>query len=154
MNFGSIRTPIIPDGLVFNIDAANRASTIPSTSTDKAFNTIDTAVSGSFINDTMYDSSTITPTFAFDGTADRIECSPSFEDTDGASQLTIGFWLKANDTGEHRWCGKYKNTSNWLSCQKNADGNIYFVQSNGGLTYGGFSSTGNLSKSSLILKIP
>ena len=31
---GSISTPIIVDGLVFNMDAANRASTIPSTSTD------------------------------------------------------------------------------------------------------------------------
>ena len=48
---GSISTPIIADGLVFNMDAANRASTIPSTSTDKTFNTVDTSVSGSFIND-------------------------------------------------------------------------------------------------------
>ena len=138
---GSITTDIIADGLVFNMDAANRASTIPSLSTTKSFNTIDTAVSGSFINDTIFDSSTITPSFAFDGISDRIECSPSFEDTDGASQLTIGFWLKADDTSENRWCGKYKNTSNWLSCQKNANGLIYFVQANGGLTYGNFSAT-------------
>ena len=64
---GSISTPIIADGLVFNIDAANRASTIPSTSTTKTFNTVDTSISGSFMNDQMYDSSTITPSFAFDG---------------------------------------------------------------------------------------
>jgi len=137
---GSITTDVIPDGLVFNMDAANRASTIPSSATTKAFNTIDTSISGSFINDTIFDSSTITPTFAFDGVSDRIECSPSFEDTDGASQLTIGFWLYANDSTENRWCGKYKNTSNWLSCQKNSNGNIYFAVSNGSLTSGGFSS--------------
>jgi len=145
MKFGSITTGIIADGLVFNVDAANRASTIPSTSTTKTFNTVDTSISGSFINDIIYDSSTITPTFAFDGVNDRIECNPSFEDTDGVSQLTVGFWLKADDTSENRWCGKYKDTSNWLSFQKNANGYIYFVQANGGLTYGGFSSTGNFS---------
>ena len=30
MKYGSITTGIIADGLVFNMDAANRASTIPS----------------------------------------------------------------------------------------------------------------------------
>ena len=48
---GSISTPIIADGLVFNMDAANRASTIPSTSTTKTFNTLDTSISGSIITD-------------------------------------------------------------------------------------------------------
>ena len=37
---GSITTDIIADGLVFNMDAANRASTIPSSTTTKTFNTI------------------------------------------------------------------------------------------------------------------
>ena len=67
---GSITTDIIRNGLVLNIDAANRASTIPSTSTTKTFNTVDTSISGSFINDTMYDSSSISPSYAFDGTGD------------------------------------------------------------------------------------
>ena len=42
MKFGSITTGIIADGLVFNMDAANRASTIPSsaTSTTNFFNTV------------------------------------------------------------------------------------------------------------------
>ena len=48
MKYGSITTGIIADGLVFNMDAANRASTIPSTSTTTAFNTVDTAISGAF----------------------------------------------------------------------------------------------------------
>jgi len=90
MNFGSITTGIIADGLVFNMDAANRASTIPSTSTDKTFNTIDTSISGSFINDTFYDSSTISPSFAFDGVDDKISLSPSFDLDDFNS---IGMWV-------------------------------------------------------------
>ena len=71
---GSITTDIIADGLVLNMDAANRASTIPSTSTDKTFNTIDLSQSGSFAADaTVYDSSTISPSYAFDGTGDYID---------------------------------------------------------------------------------
>ena len=38
MKFGSITTGIITDGLVLNIDAANRASTIPDTNTTITFN--------------------------------------------------------------------------------------------------------------------
>ena len=45
MNFGSIRTPIIPDGLVFNMDAANRASYIPNA--NKSHNTINLSQTGS-----------------------------------------------------------------------------------------------------------
>ena len=69
---GSILTPIIADGLVFNMDAANRASTIPSTSTDKTFNTVDTSISGTFAADAQYDSGTTPPSFAFDGTGDYL----------------------------------------------------------------------------------
>jgi hypothetical protein len=54
---GEITTDIIRNGLVFNMDAANRASYIPDATT--AFNTIDLSNSGSLINDTFYDSSTI-----------------------------------------------------------------------------------------------
>ena len=92
---GSISTPIIVDGLVFNMDAANRASTIPSTSTDKAFNTIDTTVSGSFINDTFYDSSTISPTFAFDGTNDFIDLS-SLTSYSSNDPHTYSAWINSN----------------------------------------------------------
>ena len=41
---GSITTDIIADGLIFNMDAANRASTIPSTSTTTTFNTLNTSL--------------------------------------------------------------------------------------------------------------
>jgi hypothetical protein len=49
---GSISTPIIVDGLVFNMDAANRAS-YPKTGTT-AFNTIDASNSGSLENGIEY----------------------------------------------------------------------------------------------------
>ena len=66
MKFGSVTTGIIADGLVFNMDAANRASTIPSTSTLKTFNTVDTSISGSIITDATWEDGS-PPTFDFDG---------------------------------------------------------------------------------------
>ena len=69
---GNITTNIIKSGLVFNFDAANRASTIPSTNTSKTFNTIDLSQSGSFTADAQFDLSTISQSFAFDGTGDYI----------------------------------------------------------------------------------
>ena len=89
---GSISTPIIADGLVFNMDPANRASTIPSTSTDKAFNTINISEEGEFRNDTIYDSSTISPSFAFDGTADYIYVYDN--DTLKPTNVTCFCWFK------------------------------------------------------------
>ena len=76
MRLGEIKTDIIENGLVFNMDPANRASTVPSMSTDKTFNTVDTSISGSFVNDTIYDSSTISPSYAFDGSGDYITVEP------------------------------------------------------------------------------
>ena len=98
---GSILTPIIADGLVFNMDAANRASTIPSTSTDKTFNTVDTSVSGSFINDTFYDSSTITPSYAFDGAEDYINIGAGLCNVFGSSyngSITVSSWINTDTT--------------------------------------------------------
>ena len=66
---GSITTGIITDGLILNIDAANRASTIPSTNTLKTFNTVDTAVSGAFSSTGMFDSVN-NGVFDFDGLAE------------------------------------------------------------------------------------
>ena len=102
MKYGSITTGIIADGLVFNMDAANRASTIPSLSTTKSFNTIDTSISGSFINDTIYDSSTITPSFAFDGTNDFIDLS-SLTSYSSNDPHTYSAWINATTLGGYKW---------------------------------------------------
>ena len=101
---GEITTKIIRNGLVFNMDAANRASTVPSTSTDKAFNTIDTTVSGSFINDTFYDSSTISPSFAFDGANDFIDLS-SLTSYSSNDPHTYSAWIKGtlSSGGAYKW---------------------------------------------------
>ena len=45
MKFGSITTDIIADGLVFNMDAANRASYVPNATT--SYNTLDLSNNGS-----------------------------------------------------------------------------------------------------------
>jgi len=90
---GSITTGIIADGLIFNMDAANRASCIPSSNTTIAYNTVDLSESGSFINDTMYDSSTISPSFVLDGVGDYIAISPSATIA-GKAAVSISVWIK------------------------------------------------------------
>jgi len=86
---GSITTEIIADGLVFNMDAANRASTIPSTSTLKTFNTIDTSISGSIVTDATWEEGSPS-TFDFDGTDGKIETNFT---TNGFSGLTVSAWI-------------------------------------------------------------
>jgi len=111
---GSISTPIIADGLVFNIDAANRASTIPSTDTTTTFNTLDLSQSGSFINDTFYDSSTITPSYALDGNGDRIQLIPNDLDFSSFTNgFTMSVWVKlGNNTQTGTYIYSRRNSSN------------------------------------------
>ena len=92
MNFGSIRTPIISDGLIINHDAANRASYIPNDIT--TYNTIDTSKSGSFINSPIFISSP--PTWDFDGTDTSINCGDY--EMDGLTGLTVEAWCKSDTT--------------------------------------------------------
>ncbi len=92
MNFGSIRTPIISDGLVINHDAANRASYIPTDTI--TYNTIDTSKSGSFINSPTFISSP--PTWDFDGTDTSINCGDY--EMDGSAGLTVEAWCKSDTT--------------------------------------------------------
>lgn len=94
MNFGSIRTPIITDGLVFNMDAANRASTKPISTITTSFNTVNLSQSGSFSDNGIFDSSTITPSFAFGGTDDNID----IDSFNLGTNNTISLWY--NSTGK------------------------------------------------------
>jgi hypothetical protein len=95
---GSISTPIIADGLVLNIDAANRASTIPISTVQTVYNTVNISQSGSIVNEyDMWDNSTITPTFAFDGNADYINLENQIN-FGGYSEITHNVWVKYPDT--------------------------------------------------------
>ena len=98
-SIGSITTGIIADGLVFNMDAANRASTIPSTNTDKTFNTVNMAISGAFSGNAQYDSSTISPSFGFDGVSDTITTTSGLDFFDGTDQFTVELWFLLTDDG-------------------------------------------------------
>ena len=159
MKYGSITTGIIADGLVFNMDPANRASTIPNTSTDKTFNTIDTSISGSFINDTIYDSSTISPSYAFDGTGDYIAVSPlttsapifssptnfsinlAFNSINFASSSNPKLFTKGDDVGSNRALWTWDVTAK----QKSGNNQVRWNVSDGSALAFNGNTTGNLS---------
>ena len=112
---------IIEDGLVFLIDAANPRSTISSASTTKTFNLKDTSISGSFINDTMYDSSSISPSYAFDGTGDYITI-------DGFNDITvntISAWFKVSFADNNIMMEKGTNSK--MMFQPNNDEGIFYA---------------------------
>ena len=94
---GSITTDIIRNGLVFNMDAANRASYIPNATT--SFNTINLSESGSFVNDPTYISPpTSASCWDFDGTDDYINCGAST--LSGETALSISAWVYPTAYGD------------------------------------------------------
>ena len=107
---GSITTDIIADGLVFNMDAANRASTIPISTITTSFNTIDTSISGAFSDNGIFDSSTISPSYAFGGTDDVItiydgptSSTPSIFKISATDSFTYSFWIKTDSQTSSRY---------------------------------------------------
>jgi len=98
---GSITTDIIADGLILNIDPVNRASTIPSINTLKTFNTLNTSISGSIVTDATWTNSTITPSFAFDGTDGYINFGDndlySFGNGSSDSPFSTNSWINMTD---------------------------------------------------------
>ena len=96
MKFGSITTGIIADGLVFNMDAANRASYVPNSTT--VYNTTDTILSGSFINDVQFIGP---PTASFSFGVDGIDDSIVFTQTGDSiidEPKTLSFWYYTDDS--------------------------------------------------------
>jgi len=98
---GSISTPIIADGLIFNIDAANRASypaqrTFAIAESGSCYNTLDLTQSGSFISDPQFlTQPTSASCWVYDGVDDAIKTNPlNLTGTAGS----MGFWLKTTDT--------------------------------------------------------
>ena len=114
---GSITTDIIADGLIFNMDAANRASTIPSPATTKAFNTINLSQSGSIITDATWQAGS-NPTFNFDGSDGYI--NTNFTIDNSYSELTLSAWINyTNFNGTYpgvmgQWVNNSFANSTWL----------------------------------------
>jgi len=98
---GSISTPIIADGLVLNMDAANRASypaqrTFTTAESGSCYNTLDLSQSGSFISDPQFITQPVSASsWVFDGIDDYIDCGP-FTPLDSGSAVTISAWFKGN----------------------------------------------------------
>ena len=121
---GSISTPIIADGLIFNADPANRASYIPNATT--SFNTIDLSQSGTLENGVAFIQPPISSScWDFDGSDDYIDCgNPTELQITGA--LTISCWVKystnldcvviSKDSGGNRcwalWPNNYQTGNN------------------------------------------
>ena len=99
---GSITTDIIADGLVLNMDAANRASypaqrTLATAESGSCYNTLDTTQSGSFIGDPTFVTQPISASsWVFDGVDDHI----SFLQTSGQytqDPCSFEFWVKLDN---------------------------------------------------------
>lgn len=100
---GSISTPIIVDGLVFNMDAANRAS-YPKTGTTVT-DTIN-SVTGTFNGSTFVNENN--GIINFDGTDDYID----FDDILDLSTLSVSMWINCDvyNSGRQFLFGKWKNS--------------------------------------------
>lgn len=98
---GNKTTNIIKDGLVFNTDADNRASTIPSTSTTKVYNTVDTSIEGTFQDDAQFTFSGSVKAWEFDGVDEWIDFGDVLDL--GTNSMTVGAWINAQDTGANQW---------------------------------------------------
>jgi hypothetical protein len=86
---GSITTDIIADGLVFNMDPANRASYSKTGPT--AHNTINAVNSGSFQDDTIF-STDQGGAFNFDGVDDYIDVGTPIPQA--TTEITVNVWFK------------------------------------------------------------
>ena len=132
---GNITTNIIKKGLVFNMDAANRGSTIPSTSTLKTFNTVDTSISGSIVTDATWANGT-PPTFNFDGSDGYI--LTNYLGISAVTKCTISIWAKASNLNLDIFL--YGNSADspanhGIACQTYTDGKFYAYVSNSSYAY-------------------
>ena len=93
---GEITTKIVSDGLIFNFDAANRASYVNGST--KTFNTINLSQSGSLENSPTFISSPAA--WDFDGSDTYINCGDI--EMDGITGLTVEAWYKSDTTSGNR----------------------------------------------------
>ena len=130
---GSITTDIVSDGLVFNMDAANRASYVGTGTI--SYNTIDTGVSGSFQDDAQFNETSGIKSFQFDGVDDYINCGTSIFTNylSGATQFTFGYWCKKDTSGDDMMAGSWEHGGrDGMFLQWYTNGTLYFGISNGG----------------------
>ncbi len=128
---GSITTDIIADGLVFNMDAANRAS-YPKTGptiTDTINNS-----PGTFSSTPIFDPSEGQGVIDFDST-DVINFGTNVFTNylSGATQFTFGYWCKKDTSGSDMMAGSWEHSGrDGMFIQWYTNGTIYFGISNGG----------------------
>jgi len=92
---GSISTPIIVDGLVFNMDAANKASYVPNAT--KSHNTINLSQTGS-LQDTGMFSTDNKGVFVCDG----VDTGIALNSTSNLGTVsTVGIWVKRNSATDN-----------------------------------------------------
>ena len=151
MKFGSITTPIVTDGLVFNMDAANRASypktgttvtdtvsSLTGTINGASFETIDNGVfsfdsTDDYININSYSSVFNAPT--------NFSINLAFNSINFASSGNPKLFTKGNDVGSNR--SQY--TWDVTAKQTSGNNNVRFIISDGvNIAFFG-NTTGNLS---------
>ena len=93
-SIGNIETDIIKNGLVFNMDAANRASTIPKSNVTVVKDTINN-ITGSVNNEYDIWEGPTTASFSLDGIDDYIDFE-SFSGVTGLYALTVSVWYKSS----------------------------------------------------------
>ena len=142
-NVGNITTDIVKDGLVFNMDAANRASYFKTGTT--TFNTIDLSQTGSLQNDTSFIN--FPASWEFDGTDEsiRVQDSAALRPT---AQITVScFFKKSTKNGYHHIVSKFPVNTNcsWLISTEQTTGNFMFMSSDNGSNQGNYAEvSGNV----------
>jgi len=128
---GSITTPIIADGLILNIDAANRASTLPESNITTVFNTAgDLTTSGSINNEyDMWEGPT-TASFAFD-TGDYIGLNKSMSELlTSDSPFSLSAWVKFPSAVHLVILGNEDSESNQLEFSVDPNNNFMILSLN------------------------
>ena len=120
---GSITTDIIKNGLVFNVDAANRASYVNGNT--ETFNTTNLSQSGSIIQ-AVFDSTFIA--WDFDGVDDRIQISNTTNLRPTETELnsngyTYSVWLNLDSVSGHQ--GIFNNDSYGQTTYYGLGGSMY-----------------------------
>jgi hypothetical protein len=98
---GSISTPIIADGLVFNVDAANRASTVQNPNIQSTQDTISGAT-GTFSTKPIWNNDEISPSFLSDGSDSRIIMS-SLTPYSSDDPHTYSAWINYDVGTSYKW---------------------------------------------------